>query len=139
MLERGSSAVECRTRNQGSPGPNPPLLPFQSLGIFILSTMPQFTQLYKRVPGYRQWWKCEQIVIARNCCVARMLPREAELVSEWTGLPGEEKCKALWAVQRTGYCAMYSFKTTAITVTLTTHRLSKDLRQSLYHLPEVEA
>ena len=36
-----------------------------------------------------------------NCCIARMLPRQAELVSEWTGLPGEEKCKALWSVQHT--------------------------------------
>ena len=30
-----------------------------------------------------------------------MVPREAELVSEWTGLSVEEKYKALWAVQRT--------------------------------------
>ena len=45
------------------------------------------------------------LVVARNCCVARMLPREAELVSEWTGMLGA-KCKALWAVQRTGYSAI---------------------------------
>ena len=31
------------------------------------------------------------LAMARNCCLARMLPREAELVSEWTGLPGEAK------------------------------------------------
>ena len=36
-LERGSSAVECRTRNQVSPGSNLPLLPFGRLGIFVLS------------------------------------------------------------------------------------------------------
>ena len=35
--ERGSSAVECRTRNQVSPGSNSPLLPFRRLGIFVLS------------------------------------------------------------------------------------------------------
>ena len=35
-MERGSSAVECWTRNQVSPGSNPPLLPFRRLGIFIL-------------------------------------------------------------------------------------------------------
>ena len=35
--ERGSSVVECRTRNQVSPGSNPPLLPFRRLGIFSLS------------------------------------------------------------------------------------------------------
>ena len=47
-------------------------------------------------------------VLARNCCLARMLPREAEFVSERTGLPGGggKTCKALRAVQRTGYCAI---------------------------------
>ena len=53
-MERGSSAVEYRTHNQGSPGLNLPLLSFRSLGIFVLSMMPQLTQLYK-VPGYRRW------------------------------------------------------------------------------------
>ena len=36
-MERASSVVECRTRNQVSPGSNPPLLPFGRLGIFVLS------------------------------------------------------------------------------------------------------
>ena len=36
-VERGSSVVECRTRNRVSPGSNPPLLPFGRLGIFLLS------------------------------------------------------------------------------------------------------
>ena len=36
-MERGSSVVECRTRNQVSPGSNPPLLPFGRLGISLLS------------------------------------------------------------------------------------------------------
>ena len=36
-VERGRSVVERRTRNQVSPGSNPALLPFQSLGIFVLS------------------------------------------------------------------------------------------------------
>ena len=31
------------------------------------------------------------LALARNCSLARMLPGEDELVSEWTGLPGEEK------------------------------------------------
>ena len=37
VIVRGSSAVECRTRNQVSPGSNPPLVPFRRLGIFVLS------------------------------------------------------------------------------------------------------
>ena len=36
-VERGSSVVECRTRNLVSQGSNPPLLPFGRLGIFLLS------------------------------------------------------------------------------------------------------
>ena len=32
------------------------------------------------------------LVVARNCCMGRMLPGEAELVSEWTGLSGRAKC-----------------------------------------------
>ena len=36
-VARCSSAVECRTRNQVSPGSNPALLPFRRLGIFVLS------------------------------------------------------------------------------------------------------
>ena len=31
------------------------------------------------------------LVFARNCSIARMLPEEADLVSEWTGLPGRAK------------------------------------------------
>ena len=36
-MERGSSVVERRTRNQVNPGSNPTLLPFRRLGIFVLS------------------------------------------------------------------------------------------------------
>ena len=50
-VERGSSVVECRTRNRVSPGSNPPLLPFRRLGIFVLSIVvpveSELTQLYK--------------------------------------------------------------------------------------------
>ena len=37
VKERGSSVVERRTRNQVSPGSNPPLVPFRRVGIFVLS------------------------------------------------------------------------------------------------------
>ena len=37
IVERGSSVVECRNRNQVSPGSNPALLPCRRLGIFVLS------------------------------------------------------------------------------------------------------
>ena len=34
--------------------------------------------------------------LARNCCLARMLPGEAELVSDWTGLSGRAKSANLF-------------------------------------------
>ena len=38
------------------------------------------------------WLNCINVSdLARNCCLARMIPGEAELVSEWTGLPGRAK------------------------------------------------
>ena len=59
LTERGSSAVECRTRNQGSPGSNPLCYRFEDW-VFLFSPLtPQLTQLYKWVPGYREWWKCQ--------------------------------------------------------------------------------
>ena len=42
------------------------------------------------------------LALARNCCLTRMLPGEAELVSEWTGLPGRQK---VWSAL-SGYCAI---------------------------------
>ena len=76
MVERGSSVVECRTRNRGSPGSNPPLLPFRSLGIFVLSSC-----INEYLP-IDSGATVIEIVLAHNFCRARMLPREAKLVSE---------------------------------------------------------
>ena len=42
-------------------------------------------------PLYTRLYKPSDLALARNCCLARILPGEAELVSEWTGLPGEAK------------------------------------------------
>ena len=65
MVERGSSVGRMPDSQSREPGFESPLIPFRSLGIFFHFTMPQSTQLYKWVPGYRQWWKCEWIVVAQ--------------------------------------------------------------------------
>ena len=91
IVERGSSVVERRTRNRESPDSNPPLLPFRNWAFSFSPLTPQVTQLYKWIPGYRRWWNVSDLVLARNCCLARMLPGEAELVWEWTGLSGRAK------------------------------------------------
>ena len=53
----------------------------KTLGKFFHSTLLQFTQLYKLVPGNRQWWICVRAAF-RTLIVACgwMLPREVEMV-----------------------------------------------------------
>ena len=91
-MERDSSAVECQTRNQVSPGSNPPLLLFWRLGIFVLSIdAPVDSAVLNEYLAIDSGENVSDLVVERNCCMARMLPGEAELVSEWTGLPGRAK------------------------------------------------
>ena len=66
--------VECRTRNRVSPDSNPPLLPFRRFGHFRI-VVP--VDLAIDSGGH-----VSDLVLARNCCLTRMLPGEAELVSE---------------------------------------------------------
>ena len=63
-----------------TPGTNPHLLPFRRLGIFVLS-------IYALVDSAEylaidSGGNVSGLVVARNCCMARMLPGEAEFVSE---------------------------------------------------------
>ena len=47
VVERGSSAVECRTRNQGSPGSNSLCYRFEDWAFSFSPLTPRLTQLYK--------------------------------------------------------------------------------------------
>ena len=65
------------------PGFESPLLPVQSLGIFVHSMTLQFTQhCINEYLAIDSGGNVSDLVVARNCCMARMLPREVELVSE---------------------------------------------------------
>ena len=87
-MELGISAVECRTRNQVSPGSKPPLLPFRRVGIFVVSIdAPVDTAVFEYLAidsgeNGIQIQDSHANVVAHTCCMTRMLPREAELVSE---------------------------------------------------------
>ena len=84
-VERGSSVVECRTRNQVSPGSNPPFLPFRRLGIFVLSIDAPVDSAVGPINeclAIGSVGNVSDLVFARNCSIARMLPGEAEMVSE---------------------------------------------------------
>ena len=107
-VERSSSVVECRTRNQVSPGSNPPLLPFRRLGIFCsLHRCPCSLSCINEYLAIDSGGNVSDLVLARNCCLARMLPGEAENgVGMNRSVREGTKCEALWAVQRTGYCAI---------------------------------
>ena len=82
IMERGSSVVECRTRNHVSPGSNPPLIPFRRLCIFVLFTDVPVDSAVNEYLAIDSGGNVSDLVLARNCCMARMLPGEAELVSE---------------------------------------------------------
>ena len=56
-VERNGSGVELRTLYYENPASNPGC-GIKTLGKFFHSTLLQFTQLNKWVPGYRQWWIC---------------------------------------------------------------------------------
>ena len=82
LVERGSSAVECQTRNKVSPGSNPALLLCRRLGIFVLSIDVPVDSAVNEYLAIDSGGNVSDLVLAHNCSVARMLPGEAELVSE---------------------------------------------------------
>ena len=67
-----------------SPGSNTPLLPFRRLGIFDLSihSPVDSTACINEYLAIDSGGNVIDLAFARNCCMARMLPGEAELVSE---------------------------------------------------------
>ena len=94
-MERGSSVVECRTRNQVSPGSNPALLLLRRLGIFVLSIGAPVDSAVNEYMAIDSGGNVSDLVFARNC-VARMLPGEAENgVGMNRSATGGKKCEAL--------------------------------------------
>ena len=96
-IERSSSVVECRTRNRESPGSNPPLLPFRRLGIFrSLHRRPCSLSCINEYLAIDSGGNVSDLVLARNCCLARMLPGEAENgVGMNRSVREGKKCEAL--------------------------------------------
>ena len=79
LVERSSSVVECQTRNPESPCSNPPLLPFRRLGIFrSVHRRPCSLSCINEYLAIDSGGNVSDLVLARNCCLARMLPGEAE-------------------------------------------------------------
>ena len=83
-MERGSSVVECRTRNQVSPGVRIPLCyRFEDFAFSFSPLTPLLTQLcINEYLAIDSGGNVSDLALVRNCCLARMLPREAEFVLE---------------------------------------------------------
>ena len=88
LLERGGSAVECRTRNQMSPGSSPLCYCFEVWVFSFSPCRPIPLSCINECMAIDNDGNMSDLVVARNCCMARMLPRETELVSKWTILAG---------------------------------------------------
>ena len=90
-VEHGSSVVECRTCNRESPGSNPLCYRFKDWIFSLSSRHLSWLTCINEYLAIDSRGHVSDLVLALNCCPARMLPGEAELVSEWTGLPGRAK------------------------------------------------
>ena len=91
-VEHGNSVVECRTRNRASRGFEFPFATISKIEHFrSLHWRPSWLSCINEYLATDSGGNVSDLVVARNCCMARMLPGEAEFVSEWTGLPGRAK------------------------------------------------
>ena len=81
-VERGSSVVECWARNQVNPGSNPPCYCFEVWAFLFSPRHPSSLCYINEYLAVDVGGNVSDLVFARNYCIARMLPGEAELVSE---------------------------------------------------------
>ena len=80
-MERGSSAVECRTRNRESPGSNPLWYRLEVWAFAFSSRLLSRLSCINDYLAIDSGGNVSELSL-HNCCMVRMLPREAELVSE---------------------------------------------------------
>ena len=73
--------VEYRTRNRESPGSNPLCFRFEVLVFSFCSRRLSRLSCINEYLAIDSGGHVSDVVVARNCCMARMLPGEAELVS----------------------------------------------------------
>ena len=94
-MERGSSVVESRTRNRESPGSNP-LATVSKFGHFRYLHYVSVNSAVNEYLAIDSGGNVSDLVFARNCSVARMLPGEADNgVGMNSSARGGKKCEAL--------------------------------------------
>ena len=92
LMQRGSSAVECRTHNRESVVRIPFFYRFEVWAFSFSPRHPSSLSCINEYLAIGSGGNVSDLSSSNNCCGARMLPREAKLVPEWTGLPGGETC-----------------------------------------------
>ena len=60
LVNREVRGLACQSRGPGFEST------FRNWGNFVHLTLPQFTQLYKGVPGIRQWWDSSDAIARMN-------------------------------------------------------------------------
>ena len=78
IVERSSSVVECRSRNRESPGSNPLCYRFEVWAFSFTSRRLSRLSCINEYLALDSGGNVSDLVLARNCCLARMLPGEAE-------------------------------------------------------------
>ena len=98
-MERGSSVVECRTLNRVSTGSNPLWYHLEDWAFSFSPLTPLLTDTLSCINEYLaidSGGNVSDLVLARNCCLARMLPGEAENgVGMNRSVREGKKCEAL--------------------------------------------
>ena len=113
-VEHGSSVDRGRMPDSQSsePGFESPFATVSKIGHFrSLHWRPCWLSCINEYLAIDSGGDVSDLVIARNCCMARMLPGEAELVSEWTGLSGRAKSVKRFESSQTDWILRY-IKTT---------------------------
>ena len=96
IVERSSSVVECRTRNRESPGSNPLCYRFEVWAFSFTSRRLSRLSCINEYLAIDSSGNVSDLVLARNCCLARRLPGEAENgVAMNRSVREGKKCKAL--------------------------------------------
>ena len=84
-VERGSTAVECRTRKRDNPGSKYPFCYcFEVWAFSFYTRCPSSLSCMNEYLAIDSGGNVSDLLFVRiyYCCLARMLPREAELVSK---------------------------------------------------------
>ena len=93
--ERSSSVVECRTRNRESPGSNPLCYRFEVWAFSFTSRRLSRLSCINEYLAIDSGGNVSDLVLARNCCLARMLPEAENGVGMNRSVREGKKCKAL--------------------------------------------